>query len=55
MDHQVSSPKQKLGQYNYKVTQIWNEIPSAIKSSESLTIFKKNYKKFLIETTVELE
>ena len=35
--------------------QIWDEIPSEIKSSESFNIFKKSYKKLLLETTVETE
>ena len=35
--------------------QIWENIPSDIKSSESFNIFKKSYKKFLVETTVETE
>ena len=35
--------------------QIWDEIPSEINSSESFNIFKKSYKKLLLETTVETE
>ena len=35
--------------------QIWDEIPSEIQSSESFNIFKKSYKKFLLETTVDTE
>ena len=37
----------------FRKTQIWNEIPSEIKSCEFFNAFKKAYKKFLIETTVE--
>ena len=37
----------------FRKTQIWNEIPSEIKSCEFFNAFKKAYKKFLIENTVE--
>ena len=34
-------------------TQIWNELPYEIKTCEFFNAFKKAYKKFLIETTIE--
>ena len=47
----------KIGENSlqYIGTQTWDNMPSDIKSSESFNIFKKRYKTFLVETTVETE
>ena len=37
----------------FRKTQIWNEIPSEIRSCDFFNAFKKAYKKFLIEATIE--
>ena len=37
----------------FRKTQIWNEIPTEIKSCEFFNAFKKAYKKILIENTIE--
>ena len=39
----------------YKGAQIWNSLPTEIQSCESLNIFKKSYKNFLIDNSVESE
>ena len=36
-------------------TQKWNDIPPEVKNCEFFNAFKKNYKKFLIETTAEVQ
>ena len=39
----------------YKGAQIWNSLPTEIQSCESLNIFKKSYKNFLIDNSAESE
>ena len=45
----------KIGEKSiqYKGNQIWNAMPLDIKKSESLSIFKSAYKKFLLESKID--
>ena len=35
---------------NYKVPMLWNSIPAVIKNSRSMSIFKKSYKNYILDT-----
>ena len=43
----------KIGEKSlqFKKNQKWDDIPSEVTNCEFFNVFKKNYKKFLIETT----
>ena len=47
--------RSKIGEKSiqFKGNQIWNAMPLDIKKSESLSIFKSAYKKFLLESEID--
>ena len=47
--------RSKIGEKSiqFKGNQIWNNMPLDIKKSESLSIFKSVYKKFLLESEID--